>query len=177
MELLNLQNVMNVLEEYAIEVRNLYQDKLITDDRIASGELLNSVDFHVLHNGTEFEVQLTLRDYWKYLEYGIKGDANPSAPFDNPGWKAYPFILEWVKVKPVLPKPLHNGKLPEPHQLAYLITRSLVEKGRPPGNELKDTLEEVNARYRERLTTALQQDMGIILKVMLGDFMGKRPEL
>ena len=63
--LLNLENTLQVLESYAVEFRNMYQDNLIRSDRIASGELLNSVKARVEARGTVYEVQLLLEDYWK----------------------------------------------------------------------------------------------------------------
>ena len=175
MELLNFDNLMATLEEYAEEVRNLYQDKLIQGDRIASGNLLNSVEYQVVDNGREYLVQLSLADYWKYLEYGISGAGNSSSPFSNPGWKAFPHILNWIKVKPVLPRPDRNGKLPSQKSLAYLITRSIVKNGIEPGNELHDTLEEVNARYKDKLIYSLRKDTERILKVMVGGIQGSVP--
>lgn len=172
MELINLENVKATLEEYAQEVRNLYQDKLIRNDRIATGDLLNSVEYQVTNNGVEYEVQLTLQDYWKYVEYGLLGDRNKTSPYNNPGWKAYPFILEWIKVKPVLPRPFDNGKLPTQKQLAFLITRSIKEHGTTPGNELHEAIEEVNARYRDKLIIALRSDFEGLLKVMVGGIKG-----
>lgn len=175
MELINLENVMATLEEYAQEVRNAYQDKLINNDRIASGKLLNSVEYQVVFNGVEYEVKLTLKKYWKYLDYGISGANNPSSPFSNPGWRAYPFILNWVKVKPVLPRPDKNGKLPSPKSLAFLITRSIVKNGTKPGNEMKDAIANVNLRYKEKLVYALQKDMQMLMKVIVGGIQGSRP--
>lgn len=176
MELINLKNVMETLERYAQDVRNLYQDNLIRGDRISTGKLLNSVEYQVINNGVEYEVQLTLEKYWKYLEYGLQGSENTSSPFGNPGWKAYPFILEWIKVKPVLPRPNEDGKLPSPKSLAYLITRSIKEKGTKPGNELQDAIDQVNAKYKDLLVYALQQDLDVIMKVIVGDLRGERPE-
>lgn len=175
MELINFDNVREVLEQYAQEVRNTYQDNLIKNDRIVSGDLLNSVEYNVAFNGVAYEVQLKLRDYWKYLEYGIQGKKNPSSPFSNPGWKAYPFILNWVTVKPVIPRPLSNGKLPTPKQLAFLITRSRAEKGSEPGEELKDAIEAVNAKYKDKLIIALHKDMETLMKVALGEIQGQVP--
>ena len=176
MELLNLENVMATLQEYAQEVRNLYQDKLIENDRIASGKLLNSIEYQVIDNGREYEVQLSLEKYWKYLEYGVKGKKNPDSPFENPGWRAFPFILEWVKVKPVIPRPDRNGRIPSQKSLAYLVTRNIVNNGIDPGGELKDTLDEVNARYKEKLIISLRRDTENILKVVVGGFQGSVPE-
>lgn len=41
MDLLRFNALEKVLYDYAVEVRNLYQDNLIQSDRIASGDLLN----------------------------------------------------------------------------------------------------------------------------------------
>ena len=67
-ELLNTENLRAVLEEYGVAVRNLYQDRLILHDRIATGDLLNSVETRVEYNGTAYEVKMDLADYWRYVE-------------------------------------------------------------------------------------------------------------
>ena len=175
MELINLNNVMSTLEEYAREVRNQYQDNLIRNDRIASGDLLNSVEYRVIHNGVEYEVQLTLQDYWKYVEEGVQGSKNYTSPFRNPGWSAYPFILKWISVKPVIPRPLDNGKLPTPKQLAYLITRSIKDKGTQGSHDLEDAIKTINERYRDKLVIALHKDMETIMKVVVGEIQGSMP--
>ena len=103
-----------------------------------SGKLLNSIEYQVTQGENEYVVSLSLEEYWKYLEYGVSGKDNTSSPFKNPGWGAYPHILNWINVKPVLPRPDKNGKLPSQKSLA--ITRSIVQNGTQPGGELKDTL-------------------------------------
>ena len=175
MELINLDNVMETLEEYAQAVRNTYQDRLINNDRISSGRLLNSVEYNVTQNDMEYVVTLSLEGYWKYLEYGVSGAKNASSPFSNPGWKAYPFILNWIKVKPVLPRPDRNGKLPSQKSLAYLITRAIVKNGTKPGNEMRDALTQVNMLYKDKLIIALRKDTANILKVLVGGLQGSRP--
>lgn len=177
MELLNLENVMATLQEYAQEVRNLYQDKLIEGDRISSGKLLNSVEYQVVDNGREYLVQLSLEEYWKYLEYGVSGkEKNTNRPFGHTGWGALPHILEWVQVKPVLPRPDKNGKLPTPRTLAGAITASIIKNGIEPGNELHDAVDEVNARYKDKLIYSLRKDTENILKVAVGGIQGSVPE-
>lgn len=161
MELINLNNVMEVLEQYAQEVRNTYQDKLIQDDRIASGDLLNSVEYQVVRNGMTYEVQLRLEDYWKYVEYGTKPHF---PPMDK--------ILEWIRVKPVLPRPNENGDLPTPQQLAFLIARSISEHGTEGTEDLEETLLDINQRYKDKLVIALHQDMDTIMKVIVGEIKG-----
>jgi len=45
-----------------------------------------------------------------------------------------------------------------------------------PGGELKDTLDEVNARYKDKLIYSLRKDTESILKVMVGGIQGSVPE-
>jgi hypothetical protein len=68
-----------------------------------------------------------------------------------------------------------NGKLPKPTQLAYLITRSIADKGISAGDELQDTMDEVNERYKDKLIIALHKDMETLMKVTLGGITGSRP--
>ena len=164
MELINLNNVMETLEQYAQEVRNKYQDNLIQDDKIASGNLLNSVEYQVVQNGMVYEVQLRLQDYWKYVEYGTK----PHFPPVNK-------ILEWIRVKPVIPRPNDKGDIPTPQQLAFLIARGISKHGTGGSEALEEALLDINAKYKDKLVIALHQDMETIMKVIVGDFQGHIP--
>lgn len=165
MELINFDNLMQTLQEYAQEVRNLYQDKLITHDRIASGKLLNSVEYRIDYNGTEYSVKLLMEDYWKYVE----NDTKPHFPPLNK-------ILEWIQVKPVIPRPDKEGNIPTPKQLAYLIGRKISKVGTQGSHDLEEAIEEINLKYKDKMIYALRQDTDRILKVMLGDITGKLPE-
>lgn len=164
MELINLNNVMETLEQYAQDVRNEYQDNLIRDGRIAGGKLLNSVEYHVVQNGQVYEVQLSLEDYWKYVEYGTRPHF---PPMDK--------ILEWVRVKPVIPRPNEDGDLPSPKELAYLIARKISKKGTEGTDSLQNALDTINAEYKDKLIIALHKDMENLMKVIVGDFRGSIP--
>ena len=176
MELINFDNLQEVLEEYAREVRNAYQDRLIKNGRIASGDLLNSIDYHVEKNGTMYEVSLTLEDYWKYVEYDTKPHF---PPLDK--------ILEWIMVKPILPRPNDNGDIPTPRQLAYLIGRAMAGKSPNQANtknpnggtkgthDLEDAINEINAKYKDMMIYALHKDMERLMKVAIGGIQGSMP--
>ena len=69
--------------------------------------------------GGTYKIYLILQDYWKYVEYGRK-----PGTFPNVGK-----IQEWIKIKPVIPRPLTNGIVPTEKQLSFLIGRSIKEKG------------------------------------------------
>lgn len=155
MELLNFENLRKVLEEYGQEVRNLYQDKLILHDRVASGELLNSVEFVVEGNGQRWEVSLNVAKYWKYVENDTR-----------PHWPPVNKILEWIRVKPVLPRPDKNGKLPTPEGLAFLIARKISRVGTKGTHDLEGSIEEINERYREKIVYAIAKDGETLYRMM-----------
>ena len=153
------ENLSRVLEEYAIEVRNLYQDILITEDKIASGELLNSVEYIIEKDDRQIEVSLKLEDYWKYVEYGREPGKFP--PPDK--------IMEWIKVKPVLPRQ-KNGKLPTPQQLSFLIGRKISEEGIDATNALQHTIREINYQFEERIEQAIIADVGNMLDTIFSEY-------
>lgn len=155
-ELLNTENLRAVLEEYGTAVRNLYQDRLILHDRIATGELLNSVETRVEYNGTAYEVKMDLADYWRYVEMDTA-----------PHWPPPSAILSWIKAKPVIPRPLKNGKLPTPEQLAYLIGRKIAVFGTKGQPDLTDSVEDMNKAFQERIAAALARDVGSYIRKLV----------
>lgn len=147
-DMLNFDNVLKVLQDYAVEVRNLYQDSLIRHDRIASGGLLNSAECRVDVGDRSFEVVMSLEDYWRYVEEDTR-----------PHWPPVSAILRWVQIKPVIPRPDAAGRIPAPKQLAYLIGRKIAREGTKGSHDLADAVAEMNNRYRERLSEALGADI------------------
>ena len=138
-----------VLELYAIEVKEKYKDNLSSENALASGDLINSVNYILDFKDNTFEVSLSLLEYWKYVEYGRRPGKFPPPSA----------IRKWIEVKPVVPRPLKNGKLPTLNQLTYLISRSIAEKGIRPKNILEKTLEEINKEYEDKISEALSLDL------------------
>ncbi|MCM1503391.1 MAG: hypothetical protein NC115_12125 [Bacteroidales bacterium] len=149
--LINWANLRAVLQEYGQAVRNGYQDSLIRNNRLASGELLNSVEFKVTENGNTFTVFLTLEDYWEYVEYDTK-----------PHWPPLSKILEWIKIKPVIPRPDKNGRIPSPKSLAFLIGRKISRKGTKGSHDLEKTLKSLNREYALKIRAAIMKDIETI---------------
>ena len=145
-----------VLKDYAIELRNTLQDSYITDDRIATGDLLNSVEYIIEKDDRQIEVSLQLEEWWKYVEY----DTKPHFPPPDA-------MLNYIKAKPVLPKPDKNGKLPTPNQLAYLIGRKISEVGTTGTHNVRDTVRLINERYEEKIGQAISEDINNELDVIL----------
>lgn len=145
-----------VLKDYAIELRNTLQDSYITDDRIATGDLLNSVEYIIEKDDRQIEVSLQLKEWWKYVEE----DTKPHFPPPDA-------MLNYIKAKPVLPKPDKNGKLPTPNQLAYLIGRKISEVGTTGTHNVRDTVRLINERYEEKIGQAISEDINNELDVII----------
>lgn len=145
-----------VLKEYAIELRNSLQDSYINDDRIATGDLLNSVEYIIEKDDRQIEVSLQLKEWWKYVEE----DTKPHFPPPDA-------MLNYIKAKPILPKPDRNGKLPTPNQLAYLIGRKISEVGTTGTHNVRDTVRLINERYEEKIGQAISEDINNELDVII----------
>lgn len=133
-------------------------DQMAADYRanlpVASGNLKNFT-YGCEFNGSLFEVYFNLPEYWKYVENGRKAGKMP--PIDA--------IKRWMLVKPVVPKAGKNGKIPTPNQTAYLIARSIGEKGIPAGHQLSDTLQKDSSiinQLEQLIINQLENDLGNI---------------
>ena len=127
------------------------------------GKLADSITTEVTIGDGKFVASLNLNKYWKYVESGV----GPKGKYGNPGWKAYPAILDWVTIKPVIPRPDSNGRIPKPSQLAYLITRSVALNGTSGTHDLQMAKDAVIPTFMDSLERALRADVGnIVLKFM-----------
>lgn len=157
-ELVDLTNVEAVLREYGEEVARNYKEMIVERGHNASGDLVNSIATRVVADGRAFEVQMDLKAYWKYLEEGTK-----------PHWPPRSAILRWIQVKPVIPQPGRDGRIPTQEQLAFLISRKIAREGTPATHLLEKTKDAVLPLFRQRLAEALGRDFeNYIRKVVVG---------
>ena len=120
--LISFSNLAAVLVQYGAAVCEAYRKELQDRGKNASGLLSQSVRFKVNRDGTTYAVDLSLQDYWKYVEDGRPPGRLP--PLDK--------ILEWIRVKPVVPRPMDNGELPTEELLASMIGRKIARDGIEP---------------------------------------------
>lgn len=145
--MIEFRNLQEALAQYAQAIADRYKTNLEGSGRRASGQLISSVNTIVIVNDNEFAIDLNLEDYWKYVENGRAAGKFP------PPEK----ILEWIRVKPILPTPMANGKLPTENQLAFLIGRKIANEGFEGTQDLQHTMEEVD--YEEIIVEALDKDI------------------
>lgn len=140
-------NVEEVLGRLAEDLRENYKSALLQSDRVASRKLYQSVRTQVVFGLNSWDVQMSLEDYWKYVE-------NDTLPH----WPPRDKILQWILIKPVIPRPDARGKIPTPQQLSYMISRKIARFGTDGSHDLERTVEGMLLQYMEELTHALQKD-------------------
>lgn len=145
--MIEFKHLQKALADYAQAIADQYKTNLESSGRRASGNLITSVNTKVDVDGTLFEIELQLEEYWKYVEEGRSAGGFP--PVSK--------ILEWIRIKPILPYPDRNGKLPTENQLAFLIGRKIANEGFEGSNDLENTMEEVD--YEEQIQEAMDKDV------------------
>lgn len=68
--MIEFENLKRVLTQYSQAIADQYKTNLENSGRRASGNLITSVNPKVDVDGTLFEIELQLEDYWKYVEEG-----------------------------------------------------------------------------------------------------------
>lgn len=156
--MIKFDNLQAALEEYGNVIAEQYKSNLKANGHKATGNLINSITSHITVNGYEYAIELTLEDYYKYVEEGRRPGKFP--PVSK--------ILEWVKVKRILPTPMANGKLPTEKQLAFLISRKIAEKGTKGTYDLEKAMDTTINEWDEKITDALDKDiMNCIDEILL----------
>ena len=128
---MNFDTLDAALDSLINEFQYAYASKLQETNHYASGNLAMNQNHHFVFDGRYYRIYLSLEDYWKYLEYGTK-----------PHFPPVEKIAEWIRIKPVLPRPNAKGKLPTQKQLAFLIARSISIKGTKPTHTLQQTIDD-----------------------------------
>lgn len=159
-ELIRFPNLERVLNEYGQALQDEYKLRLLKDGKTASYNLVDTVRYIYSTNGRKYEISLNLASYWRFVEYGRKPGKYP--PPDK--------ILEWVRIKPLLPRPMKNGKLPTEKQLAFLIGRKIAEEGIDAGNQLQDSVEAINHTYMLKIYDAIDKDIDGIAVTIFNNF-------
>lgn len=147
-DLIMFQRLASVLNDFGIAIAEAYKQNLTNSERNASHNLYNSIHSQVSVNGLTYDVELVMEDYWKYIEYGTR-----------PHFPPVDKILEWVRVKPVLPTPMSNGKLPTEKQLAWMIARKIEREGTEGKPDLSDALDSLLDEWEMKIEEALDEDV------------------
>lgn len=152
----NVESVLNDFGKYLVEE---YKEQLILNDVNDSYGLYNSVRYIFNKNGGTFEVSLELAHYWKYVENGRKAGK----------WPPISKIKDWIEIKPVLPRPMANGKLPTTNQLA---SRKIGLEGIAPRPLLQRSVDNVWEVFEEFIAEAFAKDLETEIEIILETLRG-----
>lgn len=103
---------------FAQQVVDLQKNFLISNGKVASGDLVNSIGYEYKETQRGFSIDFLADDYYVFVEEGRRA----GAPF--PPLKP---IAKWIKERKIRPR---DGVTTE--QLTYLIARAISKKGISP---------------------------------------------
>jgi hypothetical protein len=164
-ELIEFTRTGQVLMQLAEEVRMGYIKNLVRSGHptyFGTGRLTDTITANVTVDGHSFSATLRMNKYWEYLEEGT-GPARGRDKY----WPNSSAIAKWVEIKPVIPRPDSNKKIPTPKQLAFLISRKIHDKGIKGTHDLERAKEEVIPHYYALIEEALTADIGDYLWKMI----------
>ena len=99
---LKFENLELALNKFMSEFVANYKNLLLQDDKKASGNLIKSIkELEIEFETNKYVGQISLLDYWKYVEYGRRAGGK-FPPRDK--------ILNWIRIKPVIPRPINGIK-------------------------------------------------------------------
>ena len=123
---------------------------MIRDGKKASGNLINSLKpMSITYSNNKMNATISIADYWKYVEYGRRPGKFP--PVSK--------ILNWIRIKPVLPRPINGAKPPTEPQLAFLISRKIARDGIQPGNQFSEALRLSWTKDEKLISDAITADL------------------
>lgn len=149
-ELIDFSELEAVLKQLAEDFRTGYRDKLERDGNYTTrGTKPRLMDIppdamHVEREEGAYVVSIDLNDYWKYVENDTK-----------PHWPPREAIREWVRIKPLVPRPDSKGRLPSPEQLAFLVSRKIARHGTTGNHAFEKTQDALLGFYLPKIEDAL----------------------
>jgi hypothetical protein len=143
------------IESIADRVVDAYRKTLSNEGINASSTLSDTTQVAVEIKNGRLIISLMLQEYWKWVEYGRKYGKNP--PSDA--------ILEWIKVKPVIPNPI-NGRIPSQKQLAFLIARKIGRDGTQPRHAINKTV------YNDEMENILEDIRNEVIRQLKQQLLG-----
>ena len=160
--LFEFPNTTQALNDYANFLVNEYKSELELHNHRSSGKLISSISSIITIGENSAEVSLSMEDYYKYLEKERLKGSMP--PIDS--------ILEWIRTKPILPRPDENGRIPREEQLAWAIAKNMEKNGAPtedglpvpPTKDLGTAVEKTDMMFWGIIEEALVKDLEAMLK-------------
>jgi len=133
-------NTYEYLDEEGVFITDIIRDDIQKDRKVASGKLLNSIDYDIIDRNGKLSIIIVYADHGEYVLSGRK-----------PGSRMPPVsaIQRWLKIKHI---PIGGGRVRPVggykslmkknvktiNQLAWAVSKSIAKYGIRPYNFLKD---------------------------------------
>lgn len=174
--LIKWKHLRKVLDKFGKELVEAYINNLDERSIHATHNLADSVKYELVAGERSMAIDISLLDYWKYIEYGRKAGKFP--PLQS--------IEEWIKVKGIQPMTrtqasvkrwtqhkgrIHrnDGRIPSIKSLAYLIGRKIAEEGIQPRPIFTTAIDDVYKRFAEAIDEAVTADIKAEVDITLAE--------
>lgn len=144
-----------VMEELGKEFVQELKDQIVKQGKVASGDLLNSIGYHLIKSNNGYTIEITADNYLTYVDRGRKPGKMP------PSQKLVP----WVQSKGI--KLISQGKKMTEEQAAFVIARSIGEKGIKPTNIIETTRKILLQKYESKIKEAMSKDYIMYIKEII----------
>lgn len=151
---MEFKHLQKTLEDYSMYILNASRKNMPDYYK-----LKDNISFTVDIDGNYYNILFKAPEYWKYAEYGRKSGK----------WPPITAIEKWIDIRHITPYPTARGKLPTKKQLAFLISRSIGEKGTltTPVYFLGKSLDEDRVYWNDQIDKAITEDVNDNVDVLL----------
>lgn len=127
------------LNQFGMDLVNEIKNNILASGKVASGSLLNSIQYQVVQDNNEYSLQILSVDYLKYVDKGRMPGKFP--PKDA--------ISKWIDIKGISP----NGISKE--SLTFLIQREIGLKGIKETNIIQKSIDKVLNVYKSKIAQSV----------------------
>lgn len=143
----NVEKALNKIGEESIH----YVRQLLTEhNKIATGDLINSLDYETVKNINGLFLLITAKSYFQFVDRGRKVGLKP------PPIKA---ILPWVKVKHVQFRNKDTGRFMSYKQTAFMVQRGIANNGIEPLHIKDKLIDNIDKNLNELIRTGAVLDI------------------
>lgn len=152
-------NLYKELQLFGKDFVNNLKAELIKFDKVATGDLINSISYKIIDKGERWEVDIIANNYLDYVDKGRR-----------PGAKQPPSnkLVPWVESKGIKIMG-EDGEHLTTKTIAFIIAQSIGKKGIKATDVIRIAEEITMADHREKIKIAIAADEFEIVKNELRD--------
>jgi hypothetical protein len=152
------ENLKKAMEKYGEEVITELAVQLRAADKIATGNLVKSLDYDLIEALDTIVLNIKAADYLTVVDKGRK--KNKKAPPQQA-------ILKWVNVKPLPRWRDKKGRFISKKSQAFLIARSISKNGIKATNVIKKSMDKVRKIQAKLISEAAGADIRRLVQNVL----------